>query len=537
MRKIIFFILLFAVSIVFAQNNGKTKVDLSTPQSTIRTHLYFLDRESYNPEKAAKTIQGYEEERAQELAIKIRQILKGRGLFIVLGKVPNNPNFADTVQNEAIHRYVLFPERMPQIYLEKVDNNWYFSKHTLLQVDKLYGEVFPWYAQKIHQLLPKFGETRFLGIAIWKYTGLLLLLIATVLLYFVLDKIIYFILSKVQNIISKIGKGKVTPILKKIARTISLLIIIGLIRSVIPVLNLGLKFNTILFFSVDLLSIFFVIYIFLKLVDVLMVFYSNYTQQTESKLDDQLIPILTNLLKIVVVIVGMVQVLGFLGVDPIKIMAGLSIGGLAVALASQDTVKNFIGTIMIFVDKPFQIGDFIIAGDVEGTVEKVGFRSTLVRAPDTSLYQITNSRLSEITVKNRGLLKYRRYKTQLGVRYDTPPELIEVFVKGVRQIIERHPGTLNHNYNVEFVGFGDSALLILLNVYFEDTNWGQEQAAKHSLHMAILKFANGIGIGFAFPSTTVMVEQFPNTGNDFPKYTTGQAEADEVLKGITFSAK
>ncbi len=189
---------------------------------------------------------------------------------------------------------------------------------------------------------------------------------------------------------------------------------------------------------------------------------------------------------------------------------------------------------MIFVDKPFQIGDFIKAGDVEGKVEKVGFRSTAVRAPDTSLYQITNSRLSELTVENRGLLKYRRYKTELGIRYDTPPELVEAFVKGVRQIIEKHPGTLNDDYNVEFTGFGNSALLVLLNVYFEDTNWGQEQAAKHSLHMAILKFANEIGVGFAFPSTTVMVEQFPNTGNDFPKYAATQEDIDKVLKGITF---
>ncbi len=132
------------------------------------------------------------------------------------------------------------------------------------------------------------------------------------------------------------------------------------------------------------------------------------------------------------------------------------------------------------------------------------------------------------------MLKYRRYKTELGVRYDTPPELVEAFVKGVRQIIERHPGTLNNNYNVEFTGFGDSALLVLLNVYFEDTNWGKEQAAKHSLHMAILKFANEIGVGFAFPSTTVMIEQFPNTGNDFPKYAATQEDIDKVLKGITF---
>ncbi len=537
MKKIVLFIVLFTIGVVFGQENDSIKVDLSTPQSTIRTHFYFLETDNYHPEIAAKTIQGYQGERAEELAIKLKKTLNGRGLYVVLRKIPNDPNFTDTVHKEAIQRYVLFPERMPQIYLEKVGDNWYYSKQTLLQVDKLYDEVFPWYAQKIHQWLPKFGDKRFLSIPIWKFTGLISLLIASALLFFILNKLIYFILIKTQKIISKFINGDTTIILKKIARGTSLLLVIKLIRSIVPIFSLNFKINEIVFFCIDLLFILFIIYIFLRIVDLFMVFYSEHAKKTETKLDDQLVPILRHILKILVVFFGSLKLLAFLGVEPIKILAGLSIGGLALALASQDTVKNFIGTIMIFVDKPFQIGDFIIAGDVEGTVERVGFRSTLVRAPDTSIYQITNSKLSELTVKNRGLLKYRRYKTELGIRYDTPPEMVDAFVKGVRQIIEKHPGTLSNNYNVEFTGFGDSALLILLNVYFEDTNWGNEQAAKHTLHMAILKFANSIGVGFAFPSTTVMVEQFPNTGNDFPKYNTSQKEVDEILKGITFENK
>ncbi len=182
---------------------------------------------------------------------------------------------------------------------------------------------------------------------------------------------------------------------------------------------------------------------------------------------------------------------------------------LAVALASQDTVKNLIGTIMIFIDKPFHIGDWIEAGEVVGTVETVGFRSTTVRAADTSVYQIPNSALSEMVVNNKGLRAFRRYTTNLGLRYDTPPELIEAFVKGVRRVVELHPATRDDAFNVEFAGFGDSSLLILLNVYFVELDWNKEQASKHSLHIAILKLAAELGVDFAFPSTTVMIEQFP----------------------------
>jgi MscS family membrane protein len=259
------------------------------------------------------------------------------------------------------------------------------------------------------------------------------------------------------------------------------------------------------------------IYVFLKLVQVLMSIYAQYADSTRNKLDDQLVPILNNFLTGLVIFLGLLKLLTLFGVEPVTVIAGASIGGLAVALASQDTVKNLIGTIMIFIDKPFYIGDWIEAGEVVGTVESVGFRSTTVRAADTSVYQIPNSTLSEMVVNNKGLRAYRRYKTNLGLRYDTPPELIDAFVNGVRKIIELHPATRDKAFNVEFIGFGDSALLILLNVYFTALDWNKEQSSKHSLHMAILVLAKELGVEFAFPSTTVMIEQFPEKkGWDIP---------------------
>jgi MscS family membrane protein len=221
--------------------------------------------------------------------------------------------------------------------------------------------------------------------------------------------------------------------------------------------------------------------------------------------------------------------LALLGVDTTTMLAGATIGGLAFALASQDTVKNLIGTIMIFLDKPFHIEDWIEAGEVVGTVEKVGFRSTSVRAADTSVYQIPNSKLSEIVINNKGLRLFRRYHTNLGLRYDTPPELIEAFVKGVRELIIAHPETRSDSYNVEFTGFGDSALLITINVYFKSLAWGIEQSSKHRLHIAIVKLAKDLGVDFAFPSTTVMIENFPEKKALGPTYDISTERTDAVI--------
>ena len=263
-----------------------------------------------------------------------------------------------------------------------------------------------------------------------------------------------------------------------------------------------------------------------------MKMYSEFTENTHSRLDDQLVPILNNFFTGLVIVIGVFKLLNLFGVDTTTLIAGATIGGLAFALASQDTVKNLIGTIMIFLDKPFHIDDWIEAGEVVGTVERVGFRSTRVRAADTSVYQIPNSKLSEIVINNKGLRLYRRYNTNLGLRYDTPPELIEAFVNGVRKIVIEHPETRSDSYNVEFTGFGDSALLIMVNVYFKSLAWGVEQSSKHRLHIAIIKLASELGVEFAFPSTTVTIEQFPDKSNLSPKYNTDKARLESSISKV-----
>ena len=115
---------------------------------------------------------------------------------------------------------------------------------------------------------------------------------------------------------------------------------------------------------------------------------------------------------------------------------------------------------------------------------------------------------------------------------DAPPELIEAFVTGIRKIIDLHPGTRNDVYNVEFIGFGDSALEILLNVYFVELDWNMEQSSKHTLHMAILNLASDLGIEFAFPSSTVIIEQFPEKASLATKYDVDKDRIQKILDNI-----
>ncbi len=528
--KNILVVLLLITGLVFSQEK---KVNLSSPYHTIFTHLHFLQPDSYDADKASKVIYGKDGEEAKTIAIKIKQVLDGKGLRVAVQNLPKNPNYKDTISSyEAKNSYVLFPNQFPEISLEKIQNKWYYSQETTQEINQLYRQVFPVGTEFIKSIVPSVGHKKIGAIELWQCLGVLIFIGLGAFLFWMIHKIIFFVLKKIEHVFIKFTHDSLTQVLLKVSRPIALLIVFCWVEVYVPILQFNITINSFLIKGLEIAQIVLWIFIFLEVISVVTQVYVSYTAKTESKLDDQLAPILRRLLKVIVVLVGVLKMLTIFGVNTTTVIAGASIGGLAVALASQDTVKNLIGTFMIFLDKPFQIGDWIEGGGVVGTVEEVGFRSTRIRAIDTSIFTIPNSKLSEIVINNKGLRQYRRYQTKLGIRYDTPPELIEAFVMGVRKIIEIHPETLTRSYNVEFTGFGDSALEILVNTYFLSLEWGVEQSSKHRLHIAIIKLAKDLGVDFAFPSQTVMIEQFPkNEGIDM-EYNTDAQKIAKVMNSI-----
>ena len=154
MKKILIFFLLLSSSLI-AQN--KVKIDLSNPNSTIYTHLYFLQSDSYEPSKAATTIYGFDGVDAEDIAIKLKKILDGKGLKVDFSKVPTDKMFSDTTGYKIGNRYVLFPYQMPEIYVEKIGGKWYYSPETTSKVLDLYEDIYPWHTEKLQQIIPDAG--------------------------------------------------------------------------------------------------------------------------------------------------------------------------------------------------------------------------------------------------------------------------------------------------------------------------------------------------------------------------------------------
>jgi MscS family membrane protein len=243
-----------------------------------------------------------------------------------------------------------------------------------------------------------------------------------------------------------------------------------------------------------------------RLMDLVSVYLIYLASKTATKLDDMLIPLLRKIAKVFVLAIGIVFVLQNLSVEVGSLLAGLGIGGLAFALAAKDTVSNIFGSITVLFDQPFQIGDWVVVGDVEGTVERVGFRSTRVRTFYNSMITLPNSKLITSVVDNYGSRRFRRYKASFGLTYDTPPWKIEAFCEGIRELVRIHPYTRKDYFHVYVNDLGASAVDVLIYIFHETPDWGTELRERHRFLMDSLRFAERLGVGFAFPSQTVYLE-------------------------------
>ena len=198
-----------------------------------------------------------------------------------------------------------------------------------------------------------------------------------------------------------------------------------------------------------------------------------------------------------------------LGFPAYSVLAGLGVGGLAVALAARDSLANLLGSMLIMIEKPFRVGHYVKVSGGEGTVEDVGFRSTRIRTPDNSLISIPNNSVVNATVENLSLRRMRRQRFLIQVTYDTPREKLKELMAGIKQLITDHPLTNKTNFNVRFNDFGESSLNILVYFHIETTDYSGELEAREEILLQIMDLAKQLGIDFAFPTRTLLIAPPP----------------------------
>ncbi len=512
--RFIFFLICAGTFQVSAQETTSNH-GLMTPYQTVVTHLKNLEEENYKPDVAARVFnpERVDQEKAEELAIQLLQIYKGAGIIISYENIPNSPSYLDSLNEQ--HIYVI-NNKYPQIYLAKEGQKWFFSKETEESIPSIHQELYPFGADKLLELLPKIGTTKYFGLHVWQMVGILIIIVTSLLIHFIFTLIIEKIIISlmVSRGYKKLAGSYVAPI----AKPMSILIIFPILLIFIPVLQLPFTINNYTLIALKALWPVFATIVCYRIVDVLGIYLIKLADKTESTLDDQLVPLVRKAMKIFVIIIGILAILANLDIDIVPLLTGLSIGGLAFALAAQDTLKNFFGSVMIFMDRPFQIGDWITSGDIDGTVEEVGFRATRVRTFRNSVTYVPNGQIADQTVDNHGLRNYRRFYTQISVTYDTPTAVINVFVEGLRAIVEKHPNTLKDNYHVYLNDMADSSLNVMFYIFFKVPTWGEELKCRHEILIEIINLAQELGVSFAFPTRTLQMETFPEKKSNAPEY-------------------
>lgn len=258
--------------------------------------------------------------------------------------------------------------------------------------------------------------------------------------------------------------------------------------------------------AVRIISILIGIWFLWRLIDGLAAYMHARAAKTESALDTQLIPFIVKTLKIFLSLTAVLVVAQNMGYSVSGLIASLGIGGIAVAMAAKDTLANVFGSIMILVDRPFKIGDWIRTSEFEGVVEEIGFRSTRIRTFAKTLVNVPNSQLANMVIDNVDAMPKRRVKMRIGLTYDTPVEKLKQAIAGIEQVLKGHIGVDQEFSMVKFDEFEDSSLSIFLYYFTKSTHWTEYLQVRQEVNLQIMQLLESLGLAFAFPTRTVHLE-------------------------------
>ena len=395
------------------------------------------------------------------------------------------------------------------------NGEWRFSAKTVQRIHDFYSAVEDLSPRlnvdetslslslRLRSYFPKaLRDGQFANIEYWQWICLFVFIFAGLVLDFLLRFLFRYV---VRGIISQRGASASNEAIQGVVRPLGLLSA-GIIWAVLlPALGLPKTPNDIFYIAIHFVMMVAGVWAAFRVTDVAGEALASKAAKTDTKFDDLLVPLVRKSAKVFILAFGLIYIADSLNIEILPLLTGLGIGGAAIAFASKDTIENFFGSIAVIVDRPFEVGDWIVTGEVEGTVESMGFRSTRVRTFYNSLLTIPNSNLVRAVVDNYGRRKYRRFKTMVSLTYDTPPEKIEAFCEGVREIIRLHPYSRKDYFHVWLNAFNASSLDVLVYMFFETPEWGTELRERHRFMLDVIRLANELGVEFAFPTQTLHV--------------------------------
>ncbi|MCM8525646.1 MAG: mechanosensitive ion channel family protein, partial [Lentisphaeraceae bacterium] len=363
---------------------------LSTPEKTID---YFISKvEVGNLVEAATCFVEHKDlelskEEASNFAVVLKEIQdkKSAGLY----------------QGKSEKSLVSFNIGQSSVSLAKENSDWLFTLHTKKHINEIYSQL---QQKTFSRLIPKkFHETFFL-IKNWQWVGIFIILLLGIIAQWIFQTMFKKTVAKKLQV-----KAEDEP--KSNFRSITILCVSLCWYFLFPLLGVDPEAVEILTNASAIMAMVSALFVVSRILDFFKQVLLKKAEQTDNKIDDVLIPMFHKLIKLATFVVGVVLIASNIGINVASLLAGIGLAGMAIALAAKDTVENLFGSITVLLDKPFEVGDWVVINGVEGTVEQIGLRSSRIRTFYCSQVNVPNSTLIQATVDNYGRRNFRRIKT------------------------------------------------------------------------------------------------------------------------------
>ena len=474
---------------------------------------------------------------AQELASQLKVVLD-RGLRVNLDFLSTRPegNLEDSTNpNRDLVGVVTGGGKSFDIHLDRVQRGkspptWLFASDTLRKVPEIYDEIGPpW----IEGYLPRpLLDTRFLNFSLWQWIGTLLVIPIALLLARAINSLL--IIPALRPVVRYVTREQDDRQLSRIEWPVRLLTFVVTAYLSMSLLVLPFLARQLWGRIAMTLAIVGTTWLAIRLNHIVAELTGRHLAHTARTASLSIVRLVQRLVTAVAILTGGLVFLYMLGFDLTAALAGLGVGGIAIALAAQKTLENLFGGIMLTSDQPIRVGDFCRFGDQVGTVEDIGLRSTRIRTPDRTLVSVPNGHLSSISLENFGLRDKIWFHPTIQLRYETTADQLRYVLAEIRRLLYAHPKVESQSARVRFVAFGTSAFNVEIFAYIQATDYAVFLEIQEDLLLRIMDIIEKSGTSFAFPSHTVYVTRGPRLDAEKTEAATAQVRQWRAQKDLPF---
>ncbi|MBN2081223.1 mechanosensitive ion channel [bacterium] len=351
--------------------------------------------------------------------------------------------------------------------------------------------------------------------------------IGCLLLAIIMRWVVLLVLNRyLQPIVQRSETEYDDRVLLSIKRAVGIFILLGGFFLVFTFIQFTPEIQAIIWRVLNTLIIVNLVILAYRIAEIFLHFISHKREdQQKSVLDEQFFPLLRDIVKFVAIILAIVAIVQSWGGNASGILAGVGVGGLALAFAAQDTVANIFGSFVIYSDRPYKVGDWIKMGNVEGTVEEIGIRSTRIRCFDKTMMLVPNKKVANEDIQNFSEMPVRRLKLTVGLSYDASADQIKAIVEDTRRLLATHPGIDQTFWIVNFTDMSDYSLDLLVYCFTTTTVWKEYLDIRQDVLLNILDICNRHKVEIAFPTQTIYYR-----GGDEPPYTPSLTDPRRVRR-------